>query len=213
MAITERTQVDQLDLRMVESTDCLGTLAQILDEVPDVIVVTLAVGPIHPLRVCREVADRSPVSRVLVQAPADQAAHSYQALRVGAWGCIDSDAGPGELHEAAEAAARGEARLPARHAAWVLRELDSATEPAAGSAPTPDRMTAAERMVLRLLADGSSPEEIAEHLDTTPRVVGRHAGAALSRLHQRYRRPATVSTSAPAPAPVPATVQPTLVAA
>ncbi|HEY8058666.1 MAG TPA: hypothetical protein VID94_07935, partial [Acidimicrobiales bacterium] len=68
-------------------------------------------------------------------------------------------------------------------------------------------------MVLRLLADGSSPEEIAEHLDTTPRVVGRHAGAALSRLHQRYRRPATVSTAVPAPAPVPATVQPTLVAA
>ena len=213
MAITERTQVDQLDLRMVESTDCLGTLAQILDEVPDVIVVTLEVGPIHPLRVCREVADRSPVSRVLIQAPADQAAHSYQALRVGAWGCIDSDAGPGELHEAAEAAARGEARLPARHAAWVLRELDSATEPAAGSAPTPDRMTAAERMVLRLLADGSSPEEIAEHLDTTPRVVGRHAGAALSRLHQRYRRPATGSTTVPAPAPVPATVQQALVAA
>ena len=46
----ERTQVDQLDLRMVESTDSLGTLAQILDEVPDVIVVTLEVGPIHPLR-------------------------------------------------------------------------------------------------------------------------------------------------------------------
>ncbi|HEY5886395.1 MAG TPA: LuxR C-terminal-related transcriptional regulator, partial [Acidimicrobiales bacterium] len=83
----------------------------------------------------------------------------------------------------------------------------------ADSAPTPDRMTAAERMVLRLLADGSSPEEIAVHLDTTARVVGRHAGAALSRLHQRYRRPATVATTVPAPAPVPATAPPVLAAA
>src|SRR5688572_24148477 len=103
MAIMERTPVDQLDLRVVETTDGPEMLEAIVDDVPDVVVVTVLPGPIHPLQLCREVADRSPVSRVLVQAAPDQAANSYQALRVGAWGCLDPDAGPAELHDAAEA--------------------------------------------------------------------------------------------------------------
>ena len=129
------------------------------------------------------------MSRVLAQAAPDQAAHSYQAIRVGAWGCLDPHAGPAELHDAAEAVARGEALLPARHAARVLRELDDPTPRPAGGQPTPDRLTAAERTVLRLLAEGAHPEAIADHLGVSPRVVGRHAGSAVARLHKRYRRP------------------------
>lgn len=185
----ERTPVEQLDLRVVESTDGPDVLAVILAEVPDVVVVSVQPGPIHPLQLCREVADRAPVSRVLVQAAPDQAAHSYQALRVGAWGCVDPAAGPAELHDAAEAVARGEALLPARHAAWVLRELGDEAPVAPGSPPTADRLTATERTVLRLLAEGAHPEAVADHLGVTRRVVGRHAGSALCRLHRRYRRP------------------------
>jgi DNA-binding NarL/FixJ family response regulator len=189
MALMERTPVDQLDLRVVETTDQPDTLWAVLADVPDVVVVSVQPGPIHPLQVCREVADRSPVSRVIVQAAPDQAAHSYQALRVGAWGCLDPDAGPGELHDAAEAAARGEALLPARHAAWVLRELDDQTQVAPAPVPTAERMTAAERTVLHLLAEGLDPEAVADHLGVSRRVVGRPAGSALTRLHHRYRRP------------------------
>jgi len=189
MAIMERTPVEQLDLRVVETTDGPEMLGVILADVPDVVVVSVLPGPIHPLQLCREVADRSPVSRVLVQAAPDQAAHSYQALRVGAWGCLDPDAGPADLHDAAEAVARGEALLPARHAAWVLRELDDPTPVPPGSPPTADRLTATERTVLRLLAEGAQPEAVADHLGVSRRVVGRHAGSALARLHRRYRRP------------------------
>ncbi len=185
----ERTPVEPLDLRVVETTDGPEMLGVILAEVPDVVVVSVQPGPIHPLQLCREVADRSPVSRVLVQAAPDQAAHSYQALRVGAWGCLDPDAGPADLHDAAEAVARGEALLPARHAAWVLRELDDPTPVLPGSPPPADRLTATERTVLRLLAEGTQPEAIADHLGLSRRVVGCHAGSALARLHRRYRRP------------------------
>jgi DNA-binding NarL/FixJ family response regulator len=185
----ERTRTDGLDLRVVGPTDTPDVLRQILAEVPDVVVTAVQPGPIHPLQLCREVADRAPVSRVLVQAAPDQAAHSYQAIRVGAWGCLDPDAGPADLHAAAEAAARGEAILPARHAAWVLRELDEGEHPAGGAAPTPDRLTTTERTVLRLLAEGADAESIGDHLGVSPRVVGRPPGSALARRHRRYRRP------------------------
>lgn len=186
MALMERTRTDDLDLRVVEPTDTPEVLGELLDDVPDVVVVTVEPAPIHPLQLCREVADRAPVSRVLVRAAADQAAHSYQAIRVGAWGCLDPD---DDVHDAAEAVARGEAVLPARHAAWVLRELEEGEHPAGGAAPSADRLTAAERTVLQLLAEGASTDTVADHLAVSPRVVGRHAGSALARLHRRYRRP------------------------
>lgn len=195
MAIMERTPVEQLDLRLIETTDGPELLGAILADVPDVVVVSVLPGPIHPLQLCREVADRAPVSRVLVHAAPDQAAHSYQALRVGAWGCIDPAAGPAELHDAAEAVARGEALLPARHAAWVLRELEDGSTVPAGAPPTVERLTAAERTVLRLLAEGTRAAAIADHLGVSPRVVGRHTGSALSRLHRKYRRPSESITA------------------
>jgi DNA-binding NarL/FixJ family response regulator len=186
MALMERTRTDDLDLRVVEPTDTPEVLGLLLGDVPDVVVVTIQPAPVHPLQLCREVADRAPVSRVLVQATPDQAAHSYQAIRVGAWGVLDP---ADDVHAAAEAAARGEAVLPARHAAWVLRELEEPEHPAGGTAPSPDRLTAAERTVLRLLAEGATTDTIADHLAVSPRVVGRHAGSAVARLHRRYRRP------------------------
>ena len=189
MAIMERTPVEQIDLRVVGTTDGSELLTSILADVPDVVVVSVQPGPIHPLQLCREMADRSPVSRVIVQAGADAAAHSYQALRVGAWGCLDPEAGPVELHDAAEAVAQGEALLAPRHATWVLRELLDESPVPAGSAPTADRLTAAEGTVLRLLAEGSHPDAVADQLGVSRRVVGRHAGSALARLHRKYRRP------------------------
>jgi DNA-binding NarL/FixJ family response regulator len=190
MALMERSLTDHIDLRLVEPSDGPDFLRDLVADVPDVVVVSVQPGPIHPLQLCREVADRAPVSRVLVQASPDEAAHSYQALRVGAWGCLEPTANPADLHDAAEAAARGEAILPSRHAAWMLHELeDDADAPAVGSAPTPDRLTATERTVLGLLAKGNSTEAISDHLGMSTRVVGRHAGSAVARLHRRYRRP------------------------
>jgi DNA-binding NarL/FixJ family response regulator len=188
MAIMERTRAEALDLRVVETHDGTDVLVALLADAPDVVVLTVDAAPIDPLRICREVADRSPVSRVLVQAGGDQAANAYQALRIGAWGCIDPEAGPGELHDAAEAVARGEALLPPRLAAWVLKELDDTTEPGAESVPSPERMTAAERIVLHMLAEGHDPETVGDHLGATVRVINRHAGSAVARLHKRYRR-------------------------
>lgn len=185
----ERPRADETDVRVLGPGDGPETLRAILIEIPDVVVISLTPGAIHPMQLCREIADRAPVTRVLVQAPADQAANSYQALRIGAWGCLDPSVGPPRLDAAAEALARGEAVLPGRHAAWVLRELDEGPEPAAGTAPTPERLTAAERTVLRLLAEGARPEAIGDHLGISPRVVGRHAASAVARLHRRYRRP------------------------
>lgn len=188
MAIMERSRVADLDLRVVDRVDGPEMLDRALAEVPDVVAIPIDHPTLHPLRLCREAGDRAPVTRVLVVAPPEHAAHAYQAVRVGAWGAIDPAAGPGELQAAAQAVTRGEAVLPARLAAWVLRELLEADATTEGP-PAPDQLTITERTVLRLLAEGTSPTAVADHLGQSERVVGRHVGSAVARLHRRYRRP------------------------
>ena len=190
MAVMERARDADRDLRVVDHHDRPETVAAALAEVPDVVVVAIEPGPVHTLRVCREVADRAPVTRVIVVASAEHAAHAYQALRIGAFGAIDPGAGPAELHAAAEAVAAGEAVLAPRHAGWVLRELEATGQPAPGTAPRPEQLTITERTILRLLAEGTRPQAVADHLGVSTRVVGRHVGSALARLHRHYRRPA-----------------------
>jgi DNA-binding NarL/FixJ family response regulator len=189
MTVMESPTLDEIDLRPLDPSDGPEAIDEIAVDVPDVVVVSLT-GPIHPLRLCRAVADRAPVTRVLVRAGAEQAANSYQAIRIGAWGWIDENATPAEVDDAAKAVARGEAVLPGRHAAWVLRELDDSAD-APGAPPSADQITAAERTVLQLLAQGADPESIGDHLGVSARVVGRHVGSAVARLHRRYRRPSS----------------------
>jgi len=188
MAIMERSRLADLDLRVVDRVDGPEMLGRVLATVPDVVAIPIDHPTLHPLRLCREAGDRAPVTRVLVVAPPEHAAHAYQAVRVGAWGAIDPTAGPDELQATAQALARGEAVLPARLAAWVLRELLDADTTTEGP-PAPDQLTITERTVLRLLAEGTSPAAVADHLGQSERVVGRHVGSAVARLHRRYRRP------------------------
>ncbi len=187
MAIMESPTIDEVDFRVIEPTDGPETIEEIVLTVPDVVVVSLPPGPVDPLRLCREVADLAPVTRVIVRAATEQSANTYQAVRIGAWGWLDEDATPADLTFAAEAVARGEAMLSGQHAAWVLRELDDGAD-APGTPPGADRITAAERTVLQLLAQGADVHSIGDHLGVSARVVGRHAGSAVARLHRRYRQ-------------------------
>lgn len=191
MAIIERSRSASVDLRVVDPTDGPAEVARAMAEVPDVIAVGIQPGAVHPLQVAREAAERIPATRILILAVREQAAHAYQAVRIGAWGWVDPAAGPDELHAAAEAVAQGEAVLGPRHAAWVLRELESAGQPEPGNPPAPDQLTVSERTVLLLLAEGTSPQAVADHLGVSTRVIGRHAGSAVARLHRRYRRPSS----------------------
>jgi DNA-binding NarL/FixJ family response regulator len=186
MAVMDRPTVGETSVETPQSAD---DLAEVLKAIPDVVVVTLPAEGVDPLRICREVADRAPVSRVVVQAATDQAAHAYQAIRVGAWAWVDANATPAEKADVFEGAARDESRLSARLAAWILRELDDGEEQP-GARPSADKLTAAERLVLRLMAEGADLDAIGNHLGISARVVGRHAASAVSRLHRRYRRPA-----------------------
>ena len=74
---------------------------------------------------------------------------------------------------------RGEATLHPRVAARVLQELQAG----GGADGTPPTLTAREREVLRLVAEGRSNREIASDLHLSDKTVKRHVSNILGKLH------------------------------
>jgi DNA-binding NarL/FixJ family response regulator len=89
----------------------------------------------------------------------------FAAMRAGARGYLLKDAEPDELLRGIRAAARGESPLDPRAAHAVLTRAT----PEAGST-----LTAREREVLKLVADGLPNKQIARALGITEKTVKAH---------------------------------------
>jgi DNA-binding NarL/FixJ family response regulator len=110
----------------------------------------------------------------------------YGAIKAGASGFLVKDTEPPELIHGVRVVARGDALL----APAVTRRL-IAEFAARITAPPPavklDALTAREREVLELVAQGLSNEEIAERLFVSPATAKTHVSRAMGKLGARDR--------------------------
>ena len=85
-----------------------------------------------------------------------------------------------------------EAFAGAEQQALPAAALAASVPPAKEGAPTyPDDLTAREVEVLRLLSQGWSDAQIAQHLDISPRTVNRHTTSIYSKIGVSSRSAAT----------------------
>ncbi len=124
-------------------------------------------------------------SRVLVLTTFDLDEYVYGALRAGASGFLLKDAPPADLHAAIRVVAAGDALLAPK----VTRRLITAFTGGNGtpSAPELDVLTARERQVLALIAEGLTNAEIGERLFITPGTAKVHVARLLHKLGARDR--------------------------
>jgi DNA-binding NarL/FixJ family response regulator len=127
-------------------------------------------------------ADDGP--EVLVLTVSDEEPDLYAALRVGAAGYLTKDMPPAELIEAVLAIARGEPRIAPAMASRML--VDLGRPPAAAPDPL-DTLSARERDVLELLAEGLRNREIADRLVIGEATVKTHVRHVLEKLRFRNR--------------------------
>lgn len=138
-----------------------ATLAR--DLRPDVALVDLAMPGLDGIQTTRRVLNASPATQVVVLTAFSDRAQVLAALDAGARGYLLKDAEPDELLRGIRAAARGDAPLDPRAAHAVLtRETVGAT------------LTAREREVLKLVADGLPNKQIARALGITEKTVKAH---------------------------------------
>jgi len=143
-------------------------------ERPDVILLDLELPGMNGVDAIPRLAAAVPDARVIVLTAYDTDERVLGAVRAGARGYLLKGAPADEIARAIRAVHAGGSYLEARVAARVLTQVRSPRR-AIG-------LSARERMVLRLVADGLPTKQIARQLGITERTVKFHVSSIMNKL-------------------------------
>jgi DNA-binding NarL/FixJ family response regulator len=148
---------------------------------PDVALMDLSMPDLDGIAATREALARAPETNIVILTSFSDRERILEAIDAGAVGYLLKDAEPEELLRGIRAAAQGESPLAPKAAAELIsgRRL-GADETPARAASAADELTAREREILALLAQGRPNKVIARQLNIAEQTVKNH----LSRIFQ-----------------------------
>ena len=168
-----------------EASDGPSALALVVRLEPDVLVTDIAMPGLSGLDVALAVARRAPRTRVVVLSMHSNDGYVAQALRNGVCGYVLKDSGYSELIKAVRAAVAGRRFLgPPLSEQSVESYLQRAKE---AQVDIYETLTAREREVLSLDAEGLTSTQIGERLSISPRTVEAHRAHVAQKLGLRTK--------------------------
>jgi len=173
------------DLTVVaEADDGRAALQLIATHHPDIAMLDISMPELNGLEVAERVAREFPAVRVIILSMHATSDYVLRAMRVGASGYLLKGARLAELELAITSVARGETYLSpaaAKHVIGGYRDQASGAAPAA-DAQAPERLTARQREILQLIAEGRTTKEIAQMLTLSAKTVEMHRAQLMERL-------------------------------
>jgi DNA-binding NarL/FixJ family response regulator len=175
------------DIEVVgEAKDGREAIALVERLTPDVVVMDLTMGAADGASATREIVDRELPTRVLILTMHAEEDYLVPLLQAGAAGYLVKSVADRELVDAVRTVARGELYVrPA--AARVLAQGISRKDPVQAERDKYERLTARERDVLRLVAEGYSAPEIGERLFISPKTVDTYKQRVNEKLGMSHR--------------------------
>jgi NarL family two-component system response regulator LiaR len=155
---------------------------------PDVILLDLIMPRQNGIEAIHQIKREDPEARILVVTSFAEDQMIFPAIKAGALGYLLKDASPQQLLQGIYDVYKGESSLHPMVALKLVRELSHASE----LPPTEDPLTDRELVILKLVAQGLSNQEIAERLVISERTVGNHIGNILGKLHLANRTQAAL---------------------
>lgn len=185
------------DLEVVgEAADAPSAVARCAELAPDVVLMDLQMPGGGGLAATAAIAQAQPEVAVLVLTMFDDDDSVFAAVRAGARGYVLKDSEAEDLTRAVRAAAAGEAifgrAVAARMLSWFGSPPPSAAAGAGGPTPFED-LTASERNVLRLLAQGSDNQAIGRELFISHKTVRNYVSSIFRKLQVANRAEAIVA--------------------
>ena len=175
------------DLRLVgEAAEGLEAVRLAERLRPDVLVLDLMMPGLNGLDVTRHVARRVPETHVVILSMHAHEAYVLESLLAGAAGYVLKESSSDELVKAIRAVTAG-----GRYLSPPLSEeaLGAYTRRTGSLPPDPyHTLTARERVVLQLTAEGHSGTDIAERLFISPRTVETHRANLMRKLKVRNQK-------------------------
>jgi DNA-binding NarL/FixJ family response regulator len=148
---------------------------------PRVLIVRAAVPGPSGLEITRQVHLRAPATQVILVSRLATEWHLLAALRSGAAGYVSSLAEERSLSRAIRRVAAGTYYVSAPFSRFGVETWLRRSQGADGGDPL-EALTAREREVLRLVADGYSSTQIAERLSISPRTAESHRASVMRKL-------------------------------
>jgi DNA-binding NarL/FixJ family response regulator len=155
-----------------EALDVIGEL------LPDVAVLDITMPGLGGIQVITQLRAEHPGVHVVVLSMHDNEEYVRQALRAGASGYLLKDSSPVELELAVRSVAQGGSYLSPAVSRYVVTDY---VRRAAEDGPS-DVLSARQREILQLIAEGRTNQEIAGTLSLSVKTVETHRAQLMGRL-------------------------------
>ena len=166
----------QPDVEVIgEAGDGAEAVRKALELKPNVIIMDIAMPNLNGVEATRRIMEANPDARILILSMHKDAVYVRETLRAGAKGYLLKEAIDHDLMRAVRAVAAGDGFLSPEVSGTVLSEYQQTEDPF-------DQLTARERQVLQLLAEGKVAKEIASELDISIYTVDAHRGRIMKKL-------------------------------
>jgi len=164
---------------------------------PDVILMDIRMPGCDGLEATRRIKAEMPEAKIVMLTTSAEEQDLFEAVKSGAYGYLLKSMDAEELIECLEQAQQGVPPFSPGLAAKLLSEFARLTAPAsaapdAGQEGTPhekpgDMLTARQRQVLALVAQGLSYKEVGVQLSLSPRTIKYHMAEIMEQLHLEHR--------------------------
>jgi len=146
---------------------------------PDVLLLDISMPKMNGLDVTAMLRKEVPDTRILILSVHSNKEYVFRVIQAGAHGYVSKEASPEELFQAIEAVYAGETYFSAEIAQVALNQLVTS----GGKKEPFSQLTAREREVLVLIAEGKSNKEIASALNVGVRTIETHRERIMRRLN------------------------------
>jgi two-component system, NarL family, response regulator NreC len=163
-----------------EADDGRTAVALALELVPDIVVMDIGMPGMNGIEATRHLMEKTQNLQVIALSMHSDATYVGRMLQAGARGYLLKESAFDELEEAITEVCKGRIYLGTKIQGVVVGDY---VDRLAGNRPTsPVTLTAKEREVLQLVAEGKSTKEIAQALAITVKTVETHRHNIMNRL-------------------------------
>lgn len=176
-------QQDRYDV-VGEASDGRETLELVEATRPDVVVLDVAMPNLNGIEAARQIAQRFPQTAIIILTMHSDESYVLRALKAGARGYLLKDTAETDLMQAIDAVAAGKAFFSPDVSKLLVEDYVNGLRQR-GLEDSFDLLTAREREILQLLAEGKTNKEIAARFDLSVYTVDTHRANLMQKLSLR----------------------------
>lgn len=181
---------------VAEASDGAAAIQLAVEKRPNIILMDITMAGMDGLEATRQLKTLCPESQVLALTVHEDKQYFMEMLAAGASGYLTKQAAADELVAAIRAVAEGNVYLQPALARWLLEDYQRLVRHSAAARPHHEKeetavgldvLSARERQVLELVAQGLSNDQIGKRLELSPKTIARHRERIMNKLNMHSR--------------------------